>query len=124
MSEIWLSVAESSICNTNMYVLLKKTCVPEDLSKDSFFLPYFKYNLPSRVKNVIVNLKCDDNNVANCCKNLLVFSDDVEDCDSEASNCKTVKLNSAEDLKWYQAKVIVTGFKDCFINKVSASELW
>lgn len=124
MSEIWLSSAQSSICNTNMYVLVKKTCLTEELTKDSFFLPNFKYNLPSRVKNIIVNLKCDNTNVTNCCKNLLVFNDDIEGCDSGASNYKIEKDNSTEDVKWYQAKLLVTGFKDCFVNKVSASELW
>lgn len=128
LSEVWLSAATRVVTFTNMYIMLKKKHSNINCdSDDHFFVPNSRYDIPLRVRNTIINLNYINQSGDNCCKNLAVFQDvetQSEQCISESDQEFEIFNENGSDGQWYQATVLVTGFKDCFVNKVSASELW
>lgn len=127
LSETWQSATDSMV-NTNMYVMLRKTDNSNSSGMESFFLPSTEYNLPSRVKNIVITLNYDSHDSVNCCNSLSIFQDDLHSNEvkysSDGDDSRGADDSSVNDAQWYQAKELVTGFKDCYVNKVSVSELW
>lgn len=110
-----------------MYILLKKKHSATNCDSDHFFVPNSRYNIPLRVRNTIVNLNYVNQSNENCCKNLTVFDDEEAQSEQKLNESNQESESDCEhenDGQWFQAKVLLTGFKDCFVNKVSASELW
>ncbi|XP_018335702.1 uncharacterized protein LOC108744442 [Agrilus planipennis] len=129
LSEDWIKAMESSIPSTNTFVLLKKIKKTEMNNTNDFFTYKENYSLPSRIKHYTVELINDKKVLSNCCSHLSIH------CDSQVSQSKCNTSNTCDDnsvnecietdlLEWYQANVVVKGFKDLFVNKISASELW
>lgn len=103
-----------------MYVMLKKptTTTTTSVEDDDFFHPNRKFSLATRVENVVINFSYENQEESNCCSNLQIFWD-TSKISLESSNS-----SSSEDCEWYQAKISVAGFKDYYVGKVSASDLW
>lgn len=128
LSQTWLDSINSSINCTNTYLYIKKqiSAPKEDRTsndyKDSVFMRSKPLVFPPNLRHIKINLFPDNNLVKNCCQNLLVFGDIRKNSIDELVNASNIKTD--DNLVWYQFKDTVQGFKDCFINKTSASELW
>ncbi|KAK4887619.1 hypothetical protein RN001_003890 [Aquatica leii] len=129
-SDAWVKAMNSSFPPTNMYVLIEKCDVKHDGQKtDLDFQLTKQYSMCSRVKNVCIHLSYDENSKHNCCKNLVIFEDlkDKENSNiNDASNSNTNDTTDEviEKMLWFQSKTFIKGFKECFINGVSATDLW
>lgn len=115
---------DNSISCTNTYIFLKKSgteCVESTRDSQEVFRLVQPLSFSNRVKHIKINL-CVNKMVDNCCDNLVVFSDviDFDQCNLNT----TFDSNKSENILWYQSKDLIQGFKDCYINKISASELW
>lgn len=107
--------------------MLKKT----DKSDKVLILDNFSinrnYNVPAR-RCVQINFECEEDvQDLLCCKNLLVYGDNAKfknetETDTELGALED-GLDGSEEV-WLQCNTIFKGYKDCFINKVHASELW
>lgn len=126
---------ESAIPLTNVYVMVQKYVQKNYNGENDFFILNTKYSLPQRVKDIAINLHYnkEDDEQYNCCDNLSIFRDSVnEETDTASSlsesntdfSFQCVHDGSNCDLVWFQANVVLKGFKECFINNVSATELW
>ncbi|XP_017784013.1 PREDICTED: MAD2L1-binding protein [Nicrophorus vespilloides] len=116
LKEDWLTAVENPLPLTNTYLFLKKNESCSDLfdiNKD--------YEVPSNIKNTIIDLSYSNLN-DECCNNLKIYTENSEMSES----FKIEKHESVDDevFNWYQANISLKGYKDCFINKTSASELW
>lgn len=128
LSDIWLTAVTTVVTYTNMYVMLKKKHTICNSKNEHFFIPT-RCNIPLRVRNTVINLNYTvENDDSNCCRNLTVFEDEVTQEEKQLTGANSGgsedNCEDTNDGQWYQAKVLLTGFKDCFINKISASELW
>uniref|UniRef100_A0A6P7G8Y4 Uncharacterized protein LOC114335283 n=1 Tax=Diabrotica virgifera virgifera TaxID=50390 RepID=A0A6P7G8Y4_DIAVI len=125
LSQDWLDKIDASISCTNIYIYLIKDANEsnEDAEKHSTsFLPTAPLSFSAKTKHVQISLYSDVAPDENCCKNLAVFEDSNNSLNIfNKVNCDTEQL---ENLTWYKYKDLVKGFKDCFINKKSVSELW
>jgi hypothetical protein len=128
LSEIWMGLLESSLTCCNMYIFLKVTGPQNDLTamhKDTIFVPSKPLLFPSKTKHTVINLNYSNPSMCSCCDNLEVFQDF---CDIESSiqpfDVKVDQTDEGSREIWLQSKILFQGFKDCFINKVSACELW
>lgn len=114
---------DNSLACTNMYVFMKK-CVYENVEKntneDDIFKVVTPLNVPNSVKHVAINLLSINNVESNCCDNLSIFSDTT---DGKVNFDQAIN-NQHTQFVWYQSKDLFKGFKDCYINKIAASELW
>lgn len=120
LSPDWLKAMESNFPTTNMYVMLKKR--QENCQKDDcLFTLISDYSIPSHSNCVTINLDYKNEPSHVCCSNLAVFNDSLNGShkNPQISN-KSIDSNEY----WYQAKHYLKGFKDCYINKVSATELF
>lgn len=122
---------QTSVPATNMYVMIKKRtkplCQVENGVCDDFFLPQRDYSLPAKLKKTVITLEYDNSDIPNCCSNFSIFEDlqdNVEHKENIHNNTNEVSNISSEDFLWCESKVFLKGFKDCIINKKSASELW
>lgn len=108
---------------TNTYIFLKTsgTC-PSTADSGNFFIPSRPLTLSAKVKHIKINLNYEVSEKRDCCDNFFVF-EDVGDSDIKQRQVSESEGNQ-ETINWYQSKDLFKGFKDCFINKVSASELW
>lgn len=114
---------DNSLTCTNVYVFLKKVQFAQNertVSDNNVFKTSRPLNFSSNIKQIKINLHVDQTLDSNCCDNLLVFSDEQND----KVNAVEEFLYENSNIIWYQAKDLIQGFKDCFINKTSASELW
>lgn len=124
LSDAWMAALDKKVSFTNMHVMLKKGCSRENAeSHNHFFLLNSSFSFPSRVETIVINLNYETDYKENCCSNLVIFEDKPGECTRNTVS-NTDSNISVEDFQWYQAKVLLTGFKDCFVNKTSASELW
>lgn len=108
-----------------MYIMLKKKHSGNNCDSEHFFVPN-RCNIPLKTRNTIINLNYVNDTNDNCCKNLAVFQDTEGQSEPVSVGTHEFESNvqSTSDGQWYQATALLTGFKDCFVNKVSASELW
>lgn len=116
LSDTWIQATGKSMPSTNMYVMLKK--VPNAV-EDDFFHIHRNFSVSSRVENVVINLFYESEEESNCCSDLQIFGDN-----SNSDTKNTNKNGVSDNCEWYQAKIQVAGFKDYYVGKVSASDLW
>ncbi|XP_018571000.1 MAD2L1-binding protein [Anoplophora glabripennis] len=126
LSQQWLDTVDSSMSCTNTYIFFKttETCNRSSTvdSRNDFFIPSRPVTVPSKAKHTKINLNYEASEKRNCCDNFFVFEDVNH---SDANQRRTSENNQAQEtIVWYQSKDLFKGFKDCYINKVSASELW
>nr|XP_023022274.1 uncharacterized protein LOC111510587 [Leptinotarsa decemlineata] len=124
LSQSWMDSIDTSLICTNTYVYLKKSVTnsKEESVSQTVFVQVRPLIFSPKVKHVRINL-CSDNhrNSDNCCQNLMVYNDDKDhDPSSEEQKCESTE----KEVVWFQFRDLIKGFKDCFINKKSASELW
>ncbi|KAJ8974316.1 hypothetical protein NQ317_010912 [Molorchus minor] len=124
LSQDWMDAIDASSVCTNTYVYLKKHVSDEDENRDNFFCPTKPLSFPSKLKHVKILLNSDHSRDINCCRNLSVFEDNSE----SGIPTKRSRIMTSENIdlpiRWYQSKDLLRGFKDCYVNKVSVSELW
>ncbi|KAF5293265.1 hypothetical protein FQR65_LT11005 [Abscondita terminalis] len=134
LSEEWVKAMTTSIPPTNMFVLIQKCAVKPDEEKTDFQLTS-QYSMCSSVKNVSVTLSCNKTTRHNCCNNLLIFEDlndredknlinHLDDCSGTGNSTSGNTDDFTEKMFWFQSKIIIKGFKEYFVNGVSATELW
>lgn len=100
-------------------MLKKQETTLETSKEDQFFHPNRKFSISSHVENIIINLMYETEEEYNCCSDLQIFGD------TSREDSKNVEGNNVnDDCEWYQAKTSIAGFKDCYVGKVSASDLW
>lgn len=109
-----------------MYVMLKKTpdsdaTEKSSVQEDHFFLPSKKFSLSTRIENIVINFQYINEEKHNCCSHLEIFEDVPR---TSSKNVVLEAVNSCDNSEWYQAKTLVTGFKDYYVGKISASDLW
>lgn len=123
LSEDWLTAVNMPLPLTNMYLMLKKT---DTSVTNENFLVNRQFNIPNK-NNVQVEIEYTNLSQFVCCKDLLIFEDnntkDKEMLTDVKKNIIQVSSEYDEEI-WYQSKTFLKGYKDCFINKVHASELW
>ncbi|XP_074042244.1 uncharacterized protein [Leptinotarsa decemlineata] len=125
LSQSWMDSIDTSLICTNTYVYLKKSVTKSrgQSVSQSVFVPVRPLMFSPKVKHVRINL-CSDNhrNSNNCCQNLMIYTDDDDRVPStqEQKCCE----NTKNEVVWFQFRDLIEGYKDCFINKKSASELW
>lgn len=125
LSQAWLDglVGKNMPC-TNTYIFIKKVVMDaEDLNCDSIFVPT-SFTLPTNVKITNINIECSSLNEENCCDNLTIFND--EKCQLKTGESSSCEIETEQNFseQWYECSELFRGFKDVFINKVSACELW
>ncbi|CAH0550109.1 unnamed protein product [Brassicogethes aeneus] len=122
LSQAWMDSVDGSAPCSNTFVYIKKeTC--ESTSKiDTCFTPSRTTNFSDKVKQINIKLNFNkDIDRKDCCSNLMVFQ---EGDDSQSRHELVESENNEKIVVYCQSKCVVKGFKDCFINKTSASELW
>lgn len=105
-----------------MYIMLKKTY---DASFNDNFIINKSFQLPRNC--VQIRLECDNKQKLSCCSNLLIYDDKTNSEEVTVFENKKDDVNEAnlnDGGIWFQAKTVFKGYKDCYINKVHASELW
>lgn len=115
---------DNSLTCTNTYVFLKKYSLESDertTSDQDVFKPVRPLTFSNHVKHIEINFSVNENTDGNCCENLLVFSDESFE---NVSSSKVIDCGKNENVIWYRSKDFFSGFKDCYVNKISASELW
>ncbi|XP_022907169.1 MAD2L1-binding protein [Onthophagus taurus] len=119
LSEEWTNGMELSYPCTNMYLLINKT-IANPTDDTAFFLPIRNYEhnekVPHRTIRFLYNFY-----VGLCCHDLQIYNNSLNKVDDVK-----VEENANDGISnyWYQGKLILKGFKDCFINKQSASDLF
>ncbi|KRT78324.1 hypothetical protein AMK59_7289, partial [Oryctes borbonicus] len=117
LSQDWLKAMENVCPTTNMYVMLKK--YREHTNEESIFIPTSSYDIPINSNCITINLDYKDENDHVCCSNITVFNDSISSS-HKTSHIGNNMSHKSEEV-WYEAKLSLKGFKDCFINKVSAT---
>lgn len=83
----------------------------------NFLVPLYDYTPPSMVKCLHINLDCKNNAELDCCKNVEIFEDDLENpLNPNNSDVQSVEISNDSDLIWFQSKIILHGFKACNAN--------
>lgn len=126
LSDTWTDAIGKHMPSTNMYVMLKKGPTTQSSTtaamEDHFFLPNKKFSLSDRVENIVINFFYETEENHNCCSNLKIFEDLPGDT---SRNFAFEAVTSCDEYcEWYQAKTLVAGFKDYYVGKVSATDLW
>ncbi|KAK5647700.1 hypothetical protein RI129_002592 [Pyrocoelia pectoralis] len=125
-SDEWINAMNAPMLPTNMYVVMQKFV--SKLEEELTFESIREYTKPPLVKNVYVNLSYKDDGNHNCCNDLLIFQDlNIIECplnSTESNDATNLSEKSTEQVQWMQSKAFVKGFKECFINGISATELW
>lgn len=106
-------------------MFLKKYCPlnsERTTSDQDVFKPVRPLTFSNKVKHIEINFSADEFADTNCCDNLLVFSDDGKH--NKVSADVSRDIHTDDNIVWYKSKDSFQGFKDCYINKTSASELW
>lgn len=124
LSDTWTDAVGKTMPSTNMYVMLKKRPSTElsttSATADHFFLPNKKFSLSERVENIVINFLYQTEENHNCCSDLKIFEDLPVD-----TNVAFETVTSCDEYcEWYQANIFVAGFKDYYVGKVSATDLW
>ncbi|XP_077299766.1 uncharacterized protein LOC143920700 [Arctopsyche grandis] len=118
---------------TNMHILIKRkfdmTC---DFLTSEFFLPINSLGISPKTPEAVINLEYSSTTSSiNCCRLLKIFNDSISKS-PPTDNEMNKQMNSAtilndsnfDDKDWFQANVCVKGFKACFVNGESVSDLW
>lgn len=122
LSQQWLDAVDNSMACTNTYIFLKTSETCNRSSTADFFVPSRPLMLSPKAKHIKINLNYEVCEKRDCCDNFFVF-EDVGDSDAKQRQIGE-STEDQETVCWYQSKDLFKGFKDCYINKVSASELW
>lgn len=108
---------------TNMYFLIKKQGNNENLS--NWFLPKNRYKIPKSGQQFHIRFRHPNLDSLQCsCQNFTIYKDhpeieiEIEDKKEESDD------NLESETEWYQACAIFKGFKDVFVNGISASDMW
>ncbi|XP_019872988.1 uncharacterized protein LOC109601207 [Aethina tumida] len=121
LSQEWMDSVDSQNNCSNIFIFMKKNVSNGQCIEGSGFIPTKNLNISSKVKHVKVKLSYNIvNDSKDCCKNLTVF----QEGENVLSTISEKPFETVLTTEWYQCKHMVKGFKDCFINKVSVSELW
>lgn len=112
---------DNSCAATNMYVMLRKCKYVNDC-EDNFFMPVSHHSVPTNSKCVTINFDYKNESDHVCCSNISVYSDGLNSTYT-STDSDTLHSDISEDT-WCQAKLFLKGYKDCFVNKVSATELF
>ncbi|XP_060518603.1 MAD2L1-binding protein-like [Cylas formicarius] len=122
LSEDFLEAVDASMNCTNVFLYMKKCCSGKlDMHSEDLFESCLPLAIPAKAKQMKINITNDMNKFSNCCKDLSVFSEDREEVEKHLE-CKVTMEDGQTE--WYKCKFAIKGFKDCFIDKVSACELW
>ncbi|KAJ8945750.1 hypothetical protein NQ318_012072 [Aromia moschata] len=125
LSQSWMDAIDATSVCTNTFIFLKKDTNSNTGSAtniENFFIPSRPLTFPPKLKHVKIKLNHSDS--TNCCSNLTVFEDAGRSDVSIRNEQLTSSENCEVSFSWYQAKDLLKGFKDCYINKISACELW
>lgn len=117
-----MKTADVSLPLTNLFVFLKKTTTDNE-HHNNFFNLSRNFSMPVRVKNTVIELNYKVSEDVSCCSNLSVFLDTPSKSTSSFNSDNSSDNFNEDNSLWYQANVMFKGFKDCFINKVSVSQL-
>ncbi|CAH1994508.1 unnamed protein product [Acanthoscelides obtectus] len=122
LSQDWMDSIDSSVSCTNTFVYLKKNSSGTISSNSDTFIPSRPLTFSQGLKHTKINIKSEYNLDSNCCDNLIIYgqSKASQTISSEATEVDSETLSET----WYQFKDMVKGFRDCYVNKVSACELW
>lgn len=116
LSDQWLSAMRHQIQVTNTFIMVKKVGVLRH--EDDYFEHYKNFVVPTNVCNTVITLNYDKKHDT-CCENLRVYGDT-----SKTTVPRAIQSIQSRNVEWYQAKAVVKGFQDFFIEKVSVSEIW
>ncbi|KAJ8925927.1 hypothetical protein NQ315_009779 [Exocentrus adspersus] len=123
----WMDAVDNSMTCTNTFIFLKTFVTPSGSpnvdSSENIFVPSRPLTFPSKTKHIKINLNYEQGEYRNCCDGFFVF-EDVGGGEAGKQRQNSESTEAQETVSWYQSKDLFKGFKDCYINKVSASELW
>lgn len=114
-SDEWNQFTENSIPLTNMYILLKKSSISENSC--DIFVPIENFTPSHKISQLEIKVVYKSSAKSSCCSKVIIFG-------QEKTVCANFDNKNNDIYSWYLANICFKGFKDVFINKVSASELW
>lgn len=114
-----MNLMSNPIPCTNTYIFLNICNVVSTKSdwSETIFIPSKQFSYSEKVKHTIVKIDCNNEESFDCCEHFKIF----EDVNKTSVFCED---ENKTNLVWLESKTIVKGFKDCFINKVSVSDIW
>nr|CAH7720197.1 unnamed protein product [Callosobruchus chinensis] len=120
LSQSWIDLIDSSVSCTNTFVYLKMDS-SGSIDYNDTFVPSVPLSFSQGLKHTRIKISSEYHSETNCCENLIVYGQS-KPCVSEESVESNNDVVATES--WHQFKGMVKGFKDCYVDKVSASELW
>ncbi|KAL3286200.1 hypothetical protein HHI36_000711 [Cryptolaemus montrouzieri] len=118
LSNIWMDTVDSAIPCTNTYIFIKK----DDASHTKHFKPCDPLRFQMSVKQYSINLTWECSKESLCCKNLTVF------CEKSQSHIRQNEVELSvlptDKQMWYQFEYSIKGFKNVYVNKSAACDLW
>nr|CAI5831157.1 unnamed protein product [Callosobruchus analis] len=121
LSQNWIDLIDSSASCTNTFIYLKTNSSGSINYNNDTFIPTGPLTFSHSLKHTKIKISSEYYLENNCCENLIVYGQS-KPSRLEESVESNINVSSMES--WYQFKGMVKGFKDCYIDKVSASELW
>lgn len=126
LSPEWMSAVDNTLPPTNMYLFLKTNAC--NIDQSDFLEPNssFYFTKRSLIVNINFIYKEKEDSLHNCCTNLTVFEDEHKtkrELDIIENECVDINDENS-DCEWYQANVVLKGFKEGFVNKTPLSQLW
>lgn len=103
--------------------MLKKTDNNNSLSSNFTLVRNFNVQIKNYIR---IELNCDEVVNLCCCKNLSIFNEEtnIQNVNNRVEMDNVMDKSVSNEEVWYQSNVTFKGFKDCYINKIHASEFW
>lgn len=120
-----MDLINSSLSCTNTYIFIKQTCSYQAIPSGNVFIPSKPLYLAPKVKHTVLNLNYTQPLIRTCCDDWNIFCEDSEIPQGIMYNkSEYAGLEQNPDELWSQSQILIPGFKDLFINKISACQLW
>lgn len=120
LSQVWIDSIDGATSCTNTFIFLKKLSLAGNAVVSDSFEACAPFEVNPTSKHVRFIISYTPNGKTNCCADLEIFEDN--------GNSKTQKTAPETPVEmqvvWCRSKGFLKGFRECFINKVSASESW
>lgn len=107
-----------------MFVLLKPRQLDTFSDDDNHFVRRDDFAFSANCRTTVLNIKNNDENLTlNCCRDLDIYSDAVNEVNSSSGtvNKDDATAKSLNDLTFYECKVYVKGFKE---QSIKGRSVW
>ncbi|CAG9134022.1 unnamed protein product [Plutella xylostella] len=118
---------------TNMHVFLKKKLIRQQtelIVNSDNFLPASGSRIPKSSRVFVIDFRAQNEENVSCCNEFAIFGDGLSDAMAKmqvtgnTDDAEFCKIQSTDEVKWYQSTYVMKGFKDCIINGSSVTNTW